>query len=159
MGVTLISKDFRKMVKIPQIYFKVKSVVHDKKFSCLVIVDEALSYVTYNLRSHQLSTRKRGPQDLSRVLNLDIFGAQLVQQHQAYFTQQKDSNFLSYEHADENILHLRRLMKGRGIEEHNPLQYMMMGLKCPVEYSPKSSIHSGYSAQLAEVLKHKQAVL
>lgn len=71
--ITLLSKDFKTVIRVLQLDVEVISVLHDLKFHCLLIIDENLNVLTYNLRSRQLGTRKRTVQDLYRILKLDFF--------------------------------------------------------------------------------------
>lgn len=51
----------------------VKAVLHEAKWNLLLIVNEDLSVITYNLRSKQLSAKARTAEDLYKMLQLDEF--------------------------------------------------------------------------------------
>jgi len=62
-----------KATRICQLSSSVKYVLHDTAFESLLLVDENNYYTTFNLRSRQHNPRRRTPQELCLVLNLDSY--------------------------------------------------------------------------------------
>lgn len=150
----ILSRDFKKVERVP-LSFTPKFVVQDKRTSSLLIVnEETLDFVTYNLRSRQIGQRQRRAVDLYRMLKIDVFVDSIIQKHAAF--QSENANFLAYDTIDSSLLTEQRLLKGKGLPNHAVLSYLMQSIKCPLQYSPRSCVQDGYNVQLYSLLEHKQ---
>ncbi len=69
--IVLVTQLMNKATRVCQLTHSVKTVLHDTTFESLLLIDDYNFYTTFNLRSRQHNLRRRNPQDLRIVLNLE----------------------------------------------------------------------------------------